>query len=559
MNKLYFGDNLDMLRRHIKDETVDLVYLDPPFNSNANYNVLFKERGDRPSEAQAEAFKDTWEWGPAAAIAYDELVTSGGPLAGLVRSLREWLGDTGLMAYLVMMGVRLVELHRVLKDTGSLYLHCDPTASHYIKIMLDGIFGHKNFRNEIIWQRTNAHNFKSKSLPRVHDVLLFYTVSDKYTYNQLYGDFSPQQLERYEEEPVSGRLFTGQDMTIIGGDMTPWRGTTPNGERGWGLSLSEREKLWKAGMVLKRKDGSPRLDGRKVYLDQKKGVPICDVWTDVKRIANTSGERLGYPTQKPIGLLERILKTSTDEGSVVLDPFCGCGTTVEAAERMKREWIGIDVTHYAVTLIEKRLKALPNAKFQVVGRPTDLAGAQDLARRDKYQFQWWASWLLGAQTYDAKKGADRGIDGNVYFLNGPYGHGRIIVSVKGGDQLSPVMVRELAGTVDREKAEMGVLIILGEPTKAMSTEAAGHGFVPKSAHGRLPRIKILTVQDLLDGRTSGLPPIPRLNQHQPRRKSAKDRDQLELLFPFEGDGLKTGAGTFIDPGWLSFTAKAKRS
>jgi len=296
--------------------------------------------------------------------------------------------------------------------------------------------------------------------------------------------------------------------------------------------------------------GFPRF---KRYLGD--GLPLQDVITDISPLNSQAEERLGYPTQKPLSLLERILEASTDKGAVVLDPFCGCGTTVEAAERLGREWVGIDVTHYAVTLIEKRLLAYEKAKFEVIGRPTDLAGARDLARRDKYQFQWWASWVLGAQTYETKKGADRGIDGNIYYLNGPYGHGRIIISVKGGEQLSPVMVRELAGTVDREGADMGILVTLGEPTKAMQTEAAGHGFVQKSAHGRLPRIQITTAQDLLDGRLPKMPPIPHPTEERPRGKSAKDRDQLELLFQFDGDGIRTKAGAFIDPQWVAASRK----
>jgi site-specific DNA-methyltransferase (adenine-specific) len=312
--------------------------------------------------------------------------------------------------------------------------------------------------------------------------------------------------------------------------------------------------LDKAGDMYWTSSGIPR---RKVRPGVAPGAVIDNLWFDIEAIGSQAAERLGYPTQKPLSLLERIIKVSSDKGDVVLDPFCGCGTTVEAAEILGREWVGIDVTHYAVTLIEKRLQSHAGADFKVVGRPTDLAGAQDLARRDKYQFQWWASWRLGAQTYETKKGADRGIDGNIYFFNGPYGHGRIIVSVKGGDQLSPVMVRELAGTVEREGAEMGILVTLGEPTKAMLTEASGHGFVSKSAHGRLPRIQIATAQDLLDGHPPKMPPIPKPADQRPRGKSAKDRDQLELLFAFEGDGIRTGAGGFVDPAWLMPSKRSK--
>jgi site-specific DNA-methyltransferase (adenine-specific) len=259
---------------------------------------------------------------------------------------------------------------------------------------------------------------------------------------------------------------------------------------------------------------------------------------------------LGYPTQKPLGLLERIIKATSEPGATILDPFCGCGTSVEAAEKLDREWIGIDVTHYAITLIEKRLSKYPNAKYTVHGRPTDLAGARNLAQRDKYQFQWWAAWLLGAQTYESKKGADRGIDGNIYFANGPYGFGRIIISVKGGDHVSPVMVRELSGVLQREDAEMGILVTLADPTKAMQSDAVGAGFVSKSAHGRIPRVQIATIADLLDKRYPKLPPLPQPLAATPRSRAARDRDQLELILPIAGHGVMTDLGAFRDPRFM---------
>ncbi|MDR2837212.1 MAG: site-specific DNA-methyltransferase, partial [Azonexus sp.] len=343
MDSLYFGDNLDVLREEIKDESVDLIYLDPPFNSARDYNVLFSSPKGERSEAQITAFEDTWHWGEQAEREFAEIIHSGNTnVSEMIQAMRQFLGENDVMAYLTMMANRLLELHRVLKSTGSLYLHCDPTASHYLKMVLDGVFGKENFRNEIIWQRTNAHNFKSKQFHRVHDIIFFYVKTEKYTYNQLYGDFSPQQLARYQIDTKTGRMFTGQDMTIIGGDLTPWRGTAPTAPRGWGMGLAEREKLWASGMILTRQDGSPRLDGRKVWLDEKEGVPITDLWMDIERIGNTSKERLGYPTQKPLALLERILNASSNESDIVLDPFCGCGTAVHAAQKLRRHWIGID-------------------------------------------------------------------------------------------------------------------------------------------------------------------------------------------------------------------------
>lgn len=555
-NKLYFGDNLDVLREHVKDESVDLIYLDPPFNSNATYNILFKERS-KPSEAQAEAFRDTWVWGEAAAIAYDETLRSGGDAARLLGALRSCLGDCAMTAYLSMMTVRLIELYRVLKPTGSLYLHCDPAASHYLKILLDCIFGQETFLSEIIWKRTSAHSSAKRYGP-VHDVVFFYSKSQNFTWNKLYQPYDTDYLDTFfDQQDVDGRRWKRTDMTGAGtrnGETgLTWRGidVTAKG-RHWAWPPEELDRMDAAGRVHwpAKQGGMPRL---KQYPEDLNGVPLQDVWTDIRPMHNLSAERLGYPTQKPLSLLERIISASSNPGDVVLDPFCGCGTSIEAAESLDRKWIGIDVTHYAVTLIEKRLAKHSKATFSVHGRPTDMAGARDLARRDKHQFQWWAAWVLGAQTYESKRGADRGIDANIYFSNGPFGHGRIIVSVKGGEHVSPVMVRELSGVVQREPdANMGILVTLTEPTKAMLQDAAGAGFVEKSAHGRLPRIQVVTVADLLDGKFPKMPPLPQPITTAARRKSTKgkDKDQLELLLPIPGAGVTTQDGATIDPRFL---------
>jgi adenine specific DNA methylase Mod len=570
MNQLHFGDNLTVLRNHIKDESVDLIYLDPPFNSNANYNVLFREGDGIASEAQAEAFKDTWAWGHTAAAAYEDVLRMGGDLPILMRALRSWLGDSGIMAYLAMMSVRLIELHRVLKPSGSLYLHCDPTASHYVKLILDAIFQHEQFRNEIIWKRTGAHGGSRRWGP-VHDSILFYTASDKYSWNRVFQKYEPGYIEaKYRHRDQRGFF---QDVSLTGPGATrgesgaPWRGWNPTTKgRHWAIPVALAElipgfaqmsthakldALDAADLIYwPQRAGQPSFPRLKQY--PGKGNPIQDVITDIAAINSQAQERLHYPTQKPISLLARILSASSSEGDVVLDPFCGCGTTVEAAEQLNRQWLGIDVTHYAITLIETRLrKAHPGATYKVYGRPMDIAGARALADRDKYQFQWWAAWLLGAQTYESKKGADRGIDGNIFFANGPYGHGRIIISVKGGENVSPVMVRELSGVIQREDAEMGILITLADPTRAMIADAAGAGFVQKSAHGRLPRIQIVTVADLLDGRMPKLPPLPAAQDVAPARPRKRDRDQFEMMLPFAGaGGLRLEDGAVIDPRFL---------
>ena len=508
MNHLYYGDNLSVLRESIADESVDLIYLDPPFNSNASYNVLFKGPSGNESAAQIEAFDDTWHWTDAAEEAFGEVLRSGnGAAAGMLRAMRSFLGENDMMAYLAMMAVRLLELHRVLKPTGSLYLHCDPTASHYLKILLDAVFGAKNFRNEIIWRRTNAHNVKTKMFPRVHDTILFYGKSEGHTWHRTFQNYSDVQLKRYSEDS-DGRLYTGQDLTMMGGSeerKTEWRGSTPAKNRAWGTSLEQRELWWEQGLILKKKDGSPRLDGRKVYLDEKPGKASDTIWADINRVGNTAQERLGYPTQKPVALLERILSASSNPGDVVLDPFCGCGTTVHAAEKLDRQWIGIDVTHLAIGLIEKRLRvAFENVEFTTHGVPQDLSGARDMARRGRddpnyyFEFEKWALSLFGDATPAGrthKKGADKGIDGNIYF--GPKKKFRAIISIKAGDHIGVSMIRDLRGVIEREEAEIGIFLTLIPPKKTMIAEAAAAGQFEAEGFQPVPRIQIVTIEDAM--------------------------------------------------------------
>jgi adenine specific DNA methylase Mod len=533
MNKLYFGDNLDMLREKIKDESVDLVYLDPPFKSNANYNVLFKP-GGVVSEAQAEAFRDTWEWGDSARDAYDDVIKLNGDVALILSGLRIWLGESAMMAYLAMMAIRLLELRRVLKPSGSLYLHCDPTASHYLKILLDAIFDHDGWRNEIMWRRTpfsGSSKARAQQLPRSHDVIHFYTLGKEWTWNPPTLPYKPEYLDRFKWDDNDGR--------------GPYRKTL--------LKTYSQETLER----LKQENGLIHPVGAgakysyKQYLDKSSGTrQIDDVWTDINSLNPVALERLGYPTQKPLTLLERIIQQSSNEGMTVLDPFCGCGTTVEAAVKLKRQWIGIDVTHYAVTLIERRLSAagVQHGTYEIVGRPTDLAGARDLARRDKHQFQWWAAWRLGARWYrEEKKGADRGIDGRMLFKNGPYGDGLIIISVKGGENIGVKDVRDLRGVIEREDAEMGIVITLADPTGPMMTEAAAAGIVSKSAHGRMPRLQVVTIAAVLEGRMPKLPPLPEPERAATRAPRRTEKDQLELLLPFAGDKFVPRKGDFIDP------------
>jgi site-specific DNA-methyltransferase (adenine-specific) len=506
-NTLYFGDNLDVLREAVPDESVDLIYLDPPFNSAADYNVLFKTPKGEQSEAQITAFEDTWRWSAQSARTLQDLYRVNGPLAEFVELMVKRLGCNDLSAYLVMMAARLVELHRVLKPTGSLYLHCDPTASHYLKIILDEIFSVRNFRNEIIWQRTNAHN-TAKQYGRIHDTLLFYSKGETYCWNDIRTPYGDEQMRRYRRD-ADGLLYTAQDLTASRPNSDSgkfeWRGTLPPPSRGWGYTLEQLETWWAEGRILKKKDGTPRLDGLKVFLADMPGKSLQSIWNDVPRISNTSAERLGYPTQKPLALLERIVSASSNPGDVALDPFCGCGTAVHAAHKLGRRWIGIDITHLAIALVEKRLRdAFPEIDFAVEGTPKDIEGARDLAKRDKYQFQWWACSLVNAQPYQGrKKGPDGGVDGLIYFqdLNAerrPY-TGKIIVSVKGGESVSLAMLKELIATVEHNDARIGLFVTLAEPTKAMLTEATKAGFHASGTGRTFPKIQILTIEGLLTG------------------------------------------------------------
>ncbi len=532
-NHLYFGDNHAVLRREIADGSVDLVYLDPPFNSNANYNVLFKSPTGNSADAQIEAFEDTWHWNDKAEDAFDQVARSGNTKAfDLLNAMRGFLGENDMMAYLAMMAIRLIELHRVLKPTGSLYLHCDPTASHYLKLLLDGVFGPTRHRNEIIWLRTNAHNMKTRSYPRSNDTLLFYTKGDRYTYNQQYADYSDAQRRRYRPD-ASGRLATGQDLTFSGVNADrqfTWRGTTPPANRSWGASLDQLEDWWARDLILTKADGTPRLDGRKVFLDEKPGKPIDTNWSDIGRIGNTSGERLGYPTQKPLALLERVIASSSNAGDVILDPFCGCGTAVHAAQRLDRNWIGIDVTHLAISLIEKRMKAaFPAIAFTVEGTPKDLASAEDLAARDKYQFQWWAVSMVDAMPFGGrKKGADGGIDGIIYFKPDGKRTEKALVSVKGGDNVGVQMIRDLHSAMEREKAPIGVFITKALPTSVMEREAAAVGRFRAEANGKsYARLQILTLADLFRGKRPDIPLIdPGAAFKQAAREDASSQTRL---------------------------------
>jgi site-specific DNA-methyltransferase (adenine-specific) len=508
MNQLYYGDNLDILRQHVKDASVDLIYLDPPFNSKRDYNLIFKTPKGAASDAQVTAFEDSWRWGEQAEAEYSELLACPNPdVAELLQALRRFLKTSDMMAYLTMMANRLVALHRVLKPTGSLYLHCDPTASHYLKIILDTVFGPENFRNEIIWQRALSKSLMTRQLPNNHDILLCCQKTRSATWNadvifQQYdeGNLDEKTAGKYHYRDADGRLYRLDNLVNPNSNRPNLTYEFLGVTRVWRWTKERMHAALDAGLVIQTKPGTvPQL---KRYLDEQRGRPLGDVWTDIPPINSQAAERLGYPTQKPLALLERILQASSNPGDVVLDPFCGCGTAVHAAQKLGRAWIGIDITHLAISLIEKRLRdAFPGITFETHGAPADLAGAADLAARNKYEFQWWACSLVNAQPYGGKKkGADTGIDGLIYFQDDLHSAGKkLIVSVKGGEHVGRAMIADLKNTVAREGASLGLFVTLTPPTQPMIAEAASAGFYKSPHRGDFPKIQILTVAGLLAG------------------------------------------------------------
>ena len=543
-NKLYYGDNLEVLQRYVKDESVDLVYLDPPFNSRQDYNVLFAEKDGTQSSSQIHAFEDTWEWNIDAQRAYEQIVEQGGRVADALRAFKTFLFNSDMMAYLAMMAPRLVELRRVLKETGSIYLHCDPTASHYLKILMDAVFGPQFYGTEIIWKRSSAHSDTKQGRRlhgHIHDVILFYTKGVKWTWNPVFTEYDRSYTDAFYRhvEPETGRLYRLGDLTAArpGGDTEyEWKGVKPYKGRFWAYSRANMEKFDAEGRLVYAKSGMPSY---KRYLDEMQGVPLQDLWTDVPPIGPGAQERLGYPTQKPEALLERILKASSNEGDLVLDPFCGCGTTVQVAQRLNRRWIGIDITHLAIGLIKKRLSDAfgPEIKstYDVVGEPTDYAGAAALAAEDKYQFQWWALGQVGARPTDQKKGADRGIDGRLYFHDDDSGQSKqIIFSVKAGGVSVP-QVRDLVGVLTREKAQIGVFLSFDEPTKPMLREAAEAGFYKSTDGTTYPKLQILTIQQILDGKQPEYPLHRRdaTFKKAPRSRPAAAENLTLPLMPME--------------------------
>lgn len=558
---LYYGDNLEILRERIASDFIDLIYLDPPFNSNRSYNVLFGAKREVEARAQIQAFDDTWTWTQETERLYFDLITGGAPpkVADAIQAMHGLLGENDVLAYLVMMAARLVELHRVLKPTGSIYLHCDPTTSHYLKMLMDAIFGPKNFLNEIIWKRSSAHSDIKQGMARygrIHDVLFFYRKGKPHIWNPSYTPYTVEYLEsEYRHKTADGRYYKETDLTAAkpGGDTsfewrvkrktgtgqrweadlddefespqedTEYRGVIPYGGRYWGYSKANLIQFAQGGQLIHRSTGMPR---QMQFADEMPGVPLQDLWTDIPPASGDEDQ--GFATQKPLALLRRIIESSSDPGDVVLDPFCGCGTTVIAAQELGRTWIGIDVTYIAVDLMRRRLEdVFAVAEFDIDGIPRDMGSAEALFLRSPFDFERWAVSSVYGQPNEKQVG-DRGSDGVIRFPMPEKNRvGRVVVSVKGGSHLGPNMVRDLAGTVDAEKADMGVLITMGPPTAKM-VEAAHHtGSYVWPVDGRTyPKVQIVSVEQLLGGHRLEMPPP--LSPYSQARRHVPRPDQLSL-------------------------------
>lgn len=537
-NVLYYGDNLDVLRRHVADESVDVVYADPPFKSDQNYNVLFKERDGQRAASQIRAFEDTWTWDQEDEAVYSELVTQGGRVADALEAFRKFVGPCDMLSYLVMMAPRLIECRRVLKKTGSLYLHCDLAACHYLKMLLDAVFGPENFRNQITWKRTFAHGNVSRNYGSISDILLFYSKTDAFTWNQPFKVLSETETARkYAQTDQNGRRW--QSVTLRNPGQRPnlhYPYTASNGvtyqphPNGWSCNLERMQKYDQEGRLHypAKAGGALRL---KMYADESSGERLQNIWDDIPPLGAQAAERLGYPTQKPEALLARIILASCPDDGVVMDPFCGCGTAVVVAEKFKRHWIGIDITHLAITLMKQRLKDTfgESVAFKVVGEPVSVPDAAALAASDPYQFQWWSLGLVGARPVEGKKGADKGIDGKIIFQGEGVGKFEsVIISVKAGG-VTVSQLRDLCHVVDREKACIGVFISMQETTEPMRMEAVTAGFYESQAWGKkYPKIQLFTVAELLAGKQIDMPPIRQVNatfKKAPKAEAVQGEEQ----------------------------------
>jgi site-specific DNA-methyltransferase (adenine-specific) len=529
MNTLYLGDCLNVLRDSVADESVDLIYIDPPFNSKRDYNIFFD---DKEIQSQRLAFEDTWSL-KNVLDSLHELQTMRTENIHLLLAVYQKVAPHAF-PYLVMMALRIVELHRVLKPTGSFYLHCDPTMSHYLKTVCDIVFGEQNYINEISWKRSFGHGDSRRSLGRSHDAILFYTKTDEFVLNRFFHEHDEKYLESFFRHNDDKGRYKLENLTSPNPRpnlVYSYKGY-PSPDKGWRVNKERMKELDKDNRLYfpAKKDGRIM---KKVYLHELEGQPMTDLWTDIKLLSAHDQERLGYPTQKPKALLERIIKASSNEGDVVLDGFCGCGTTIDAAEGLHRKWIGIDISPIAISLIKRRLhhtykKGL--AEFEVRGTPTDEQSAQRLWKENAFAFQDW--WITEFEAFSATfgtKGADKGVDGiALYAMDNKDTTARVAFQVKGGEKVQSKDIDALLGAIEKHKCDMGVFLTTAEPTKPMLDTVAGAGFV-KLPGFEFPKLQILTLKEFFAGKRPKLPSVNitfKAAQHSGKKK--ENQEALEL-------------------------------
>lgn len=524
MNHLYFGDCLDVLRdlkENYPQPFIDLIYIDPPFNSKRNYNVLFESMDMKDANAQKQAFADTWT-----NVAYmDELHM----LAEMHKDLYDVLTafskaksiSDSAVAYLTTMALRILYMHKLLKDTGSFYLHCDPTMSAYLKLVCDMIFEEKNFKSDITWQRTGAHS-DSKNFANNADSILYYTKSLKYNFSTQYQPYKSEYLKRYKYNDTKGN-FLDRDLTAGGlsggGYEYEWKGIT----KVWRCPVETMKRYEIEDKIYYTKNGTPRL---KQYLSEMEGVPCTSVWTDISPINSQSQERLGYPTQKPETLMERIIKASSNEGDVVADFFCGCGTTIAVAQKLNRKWLGADISHLAIRLIVKRLVDSYGEgvkhNIKIHGFPADVASARELAEKtDKGRilFQEWVIEVLLNGVVNEKKVADGGFDGYLTYQT-QAGKEFVLIEIKSG-KVNVTNIREFVQVIDKQNANAGIFVCFESTvTKEMLKEAkhAGHIKIGNVEFGQ-DKIQIITIEQLMSNHYPNLPNVSSTFKKAQRKES----------------------------------------
>lgn len=557
MNTLYYGDCLTVMQREMKANSVDLIYLDPPFNSNRTYNAIYKDETGRPLPDQIEAFCDIWTLDEArerVIRSMPKFMIEHGIDENVVKFWKVWVNalrstNPKLLAYLSYMVERLVQMKIILRPTGSIYLHCDPTYSHYIKVVMDGIFGEKNYRAEIVWKRHNAHN--DKLFGRIHDTIFYYSYGEKEIPDEVLIPLTDDRIEAYDGSDEHGKYEKGDlkgPGRSDGESGQPWRGISPR-NRHWApprvgskgryaeyivenfipnygeiKGVHDRlEALDEAGLIIWSSHGTPRL---KRYLTPDAGMPPQSIWVDIGKA--DGGEDEGYDTQKPVALLDRIIRASSKKDDVVFDPFCGCATTLVAAQKLERRWMGIDIAIHAIKRLSAvRLKEkcglVEGRDYQITGIPRSLEGAKDLWERDSYHFQQWAVESVDGFV-TAKRSRDGGVDGRLYFPTDDDDELKAMkLEVKGGATVKIESLRALAGVIDEEDHPMGGFITrktLGRIQRQNFLDFCRTKGEVEIGGVSYPRLQILSVEEILEGKQFKTPLV--------RGRSTTDQLRFDL-------------------------------